>query len=157
MSNDSLNGMIKMLSDVVQLDDETINTVLASINSSKGFKNIHWFKHHLELPFMKTVNTFILTKFVEPANPLLIDIFRNMSPSDEGYDKLYEELNGLTSDKSFSMAFYLKDWDLFDVPVREEMNFYPFFTEQSVHDWMRKEWVNLLENEAIESIELPEL
>lgn len=157
MSNDSLNGMIKMLSDVVQLDTETIDTVLASINSSKGFKNIHWFKHRLELPFMKTVNTFILTKHVEPVNSLLIDIFRDMSPDDEGYDELYEELSALTSDRSFSMAFYLKDWDLFDVPVREELNIYPFFTEQSAHDWIRKEWINQLEDDAINSIELPEL
>ena len=149
--------MVAEVNNKLRIDKETLDIILKSIEDSKKYRNVSWFKHKIDLPFIKTTNTFILTKYVYPLDEDKLAYFKSLDKDSDEFKELDEEYKHWLIENSASVAYHLADWDLFDVPEQSGAEHTPIFNNVTAFDWFTKELFAHYEESLINNIELPEL
>lgn len=153
----SYNEILLDIAGKVELTPETVITVQSAIDNTKSYPNVRWFKHKVDLPYMKTVNTFILTMHIDSPSPEEMKLLTTLDVDDPEHQRLHAIYGRWAAANSMSIAYLIRDWDCFDVPVLDDLNYHPCFNESSALDWLAKEWYVNAELEAINGVELPKL
>jgi hypothetical protein len=152
---------LKLLRDISRRVEVTLyllHHAEESIKNTKDRPNVRWFKHKLDTPYMKTVNTFILTMEVTLPDDNVIDILKEpLDPSNPEHQRLHAMYGDWLLTPSLSYAFLLRDWDHFDVPVLEDLDYFPHFSEKAALNWMMREWYVDAELKEISKIESAKL